>query len=130
LLGRKKLGGTRQFGPEGFGLTLEAVGVVLPALNESSLAALLEFHYLELETDCVVFQTRVHHHYATYPRLLVGKRQSAKPAARLLRRVAFASSSADSRALWTASSRVWRVEPIRSPASALAVAMAPLAFVQ
>jgi hypothetical protein len=130
LLGRENFGGARQFGPEGFGLPLEAVGVVCSALNKRSLASLFEFHYLELETHCVVFQTGIHHRLSAYPRLLVGKRQSAKPVARLARRLTRASSSADSSALCTASSRDWRVEPMRSPASALAVAMAPLALVQ
>jgi hypothetical protein len=60
-LGGEKLGSARQFGAQGVGLPLEAVGVVVPALNEGSLATLFEFHDLELETDRMVFQTGIHH---------------------------------------------------------------------
>jgi hypothetical protein len=61
LLGSEKLGSAGQFGPEGLGFPLEAVGVLPPALHGGSLATLFEFHYLELETDGMVFQTGIHH---------------------------------------------------------------------
>lgn len=61
MLGSENFGGTCQFGPKGFRLPLETIGVVLSALNKRSLATLFEFHYLELETDSVVFQTGIHH---------------------------------------------------------------------
>jgi hypothetical protein len=67
LLGNEKLGRTGQFGPQGVGLPLEAVGVLRSALYERSLATLFEFHNLELETDCVVFQTAIHHRLRAYP---------------------------------------------------------------
>jgi len=128
-LGRKKLGRAGQFRPQCFRLTFEAVGVVRSALHEGPLATLLQLHDLELETYGVVFQTGIHHHHRAYPARWPSNVQSANPARRL-RREALASSSADSRAVWTASSRDCRVDPMRSPASALAVTMAPLAFVQ
>jgi hypothetical protein len=61
LLGSEKLGRAGEFRAESFGLPLEAVGVVPTALHDRSLATLFEFHYLELETDSVVFQTGIHH---------------------------------------------------------------------
>ncbi|MBV8983829.1 MAG: hypothetical protein JO248_05245 [Acidimicrobiia bacterium] len=61
LLGSEKFGGTRQFGSQGLRLVFEAVGVLLPTLHNRSLASLLEFHNLELETDGVVFQTGIDH---------------------------------------------------------------------
>jgi len=67
LLGSEKLGSAGQFGPEGLRLPLEAVGVLRSALDERSLATLFEFHNLELETDCVVFQTGIHHRLSAYP---------------------------------------------------------------
>ena len=123
-LGSEKLGRAGQFGAESLRLAFEGIGVLGPALHDRSLAPLFEFHYLELETHGMVFQTGIDHRVRAYP-----GDHSAKPA-RLLRRLALANSSADSRAVWTASSSDWRVDPMRSPASALAVAMAPLALVQ
>ena len=67
MLGGEEFGRAGEFGPEGLGFPLEAVGIVCPALHDRSLATLFEFHNLELETDGVVFQTGIDHRYARTP---------------------------------------------------------------
>lgn len=61
FLGSEQFRGARQFGSQGLRLPFEAVGVLLPTLHNRSMASLLEFHNLELETDGVVFQTGIDH---------------------------------------------------------------------
>jgi len=76
LLGGEEFGRAGEFGPEGLGFPLEAVGIVCPALHDRSLATLFEFHNLELETDGVVFQTGIDHRYARTPAVTPRNRPS------------------------------------------------------
>src|SRR5207253_6804389 len=67
-LGREQLGRGRQFGLQSLDLGLEAIGVTRATLRLGSAAVLLQLDDLELQTNSVVFQSRVHHRHRAYPR--------------------------------------------------------------
>src|SRR5947207_3988186 len=142
-----ELRSVRQLDLELVDLQLEASDVLRLPLGLGPLAALFQLDDLELQTHGVVFQTRIHHRLARTRGAMAqtwGKTWGGSCLRLRLRRAARASSSADSRVERMAPSTAWRVAstplpsawrpwsmaspalaavaPMRSPASARAVA--------